>query len=110
MPKYEELSVRALYPQFTKDAAMMQYFPDEYPAGKGPPREYFFNILNTIHPDYLSQIMAHANKLRMTAEGDNMQAQGIEMTKYWDEQLKAMPYLTCKFRRLSICLILFCSL
>ena len=54
VPKYEELSVKALYPQFAKDAAMMQYFPDEYPEGKGPPRDYFFNILNTLHPDYLS--------------------------------------------------------
>ena len=63
---YDELSVKALYPQFTKDPAMMQYFPDVYPKGKGPPREYFFNILNTVHPDYLSQIMAHADQQRFT--------------------------------------------
>ena len=54
VPKYEELSVKTLYPQFTKDPEMMQFFPDEYPEGKGPPRTYFFNVLNTVHPDYLS--------------------------------------------------------
>ena len=51
----------------------MQYFPDKYPAGKGPPREYFFNILNTIHPDYLAQVMGHANEQRNTAFGATMQ-------------------------------------
>ena len=53
VPKYDELSVSALYPQFTKDAEMMSYFPDKFPKGKGPPRKYFFDILNTLHPDYL---------------------------------------------------------
>ena len=39
---------------FAKDAEMMQFFADKYPKGKGPPRDYFFNVLNTIHPDYLA--------------------------------------------------------
>ena len=54
VPHYDELSVKALYPQFSKDATMMAYFPDVYPKGKGPPRDYFFNVLNTLHPDYLA--------------------------------------------------------
>ena len=72
--------------------------------------EYFFNVLNTVHPQYLEQVMDHANKQRHTAEGADMKQQSIHISQYWDEQLKAMPYLTCKFRLLSICLILFCSL
>ena len=39
----------------------MSYFPDKYPAGKAPPRDYFFNVLNTLYPDYLEQILGHAN-------------------------------------------------
>ena len=39
---------------FAKDAEMMQFFADKYPKGKGSPRDYFFNVLNTIHPDYLA--------------------------------------------------------
>ena len=35
---------------------------DKYEDTKGPNREFFFNILNTVYPDYLSQIMAHASK------------------------------------------------
>ena len=37
----------------------MRYFPSTYPKGKGPPRDYFFNVLNTLHPEYLTKIMAH---------------------------------------------------
>ena len=62
VPHYDELSVRRLYPEFKKDAQMMSFFPDKYASGKGPPRDYFFNVVNTLHPDYLKQIMDHANK------------------------------------------------
>ena len=41
---------------------MMIYFPDIYPKNKGPPRTYFFNVLNTVHPEYLQQCLAHANE------------------------------------------------
>ena len=96
VPKYDELSVKSIYPMFKKDAQMMKYFPDIYPKGKGPPRDYFFNILNTIHPDYLQQIMGHAAKQRMTAEGEAQQKEVIKISEYWTEQLASMPYLSCK--------------
>ena len=53
VPHYDELSVKRLWPDLKKDAEFLQYFPDVYPNDKGPPREYFFNVLNTVHPEYL---------------------------------------------------------
>ena len=53
VPFYDELSVKNIYPMYAKDAEMMAYFPDRYPKSKCAPRTYFFNVLNTIHPDYL---------------------------------------------------------
>ena len=53
VPHYDELSVRALWPMFKADSAFTRYFPDKYPVGKGPPRKYFFDILNTVYPEYL---------------------------------------------------------
>ena len=70
VPFYDELAVKNVWPQFAEDADMKKYFPDVFPEGKGPPREYFYNILNTVHPDFLKQIMQHANKQRMTTEGE----------------------------------------
>ena len=77
MPHYDEISVKALWPDLKKDGEFMQYFPNVYPNGRGPPREYFFNILNTLKPDYLKQILDHANKMRMAADGMNQQNQSI---------------------------------
>lgn len=108
VPHYEELSVKTLYPMFSKDPAMMCYFPDKYPEGKRPPREYFFNVLNTVHPNYLEQIMGHANKQRMTAEGDAMKKESITVSEYWQEQLKSMPYLSCKYSKMRQYILILC--
>ena len=96
VPHFDELSVRTLWPQLKKDAAFTQYFPTTFPKDKGPPREYFFNILNTLYPDYLAQIMAHASKQRMSAEGEDNKKSAIEISKYWEEELKDMPYVSQK--------------
>ena len=96
MPHYDELYVKALWPQFSKDPEFTQYFPDKYPAGKGPPRQYFFDILNTIHPDYLQQVLEHANKQRMAADAETRKDESIAISKFWEEELKSMPYLSRK--------------
>ena len=48
VPHYEELSVKAIFPLMSKDPEFMSYFPSKFPVGKGPPRNYFFNVLNTL--------------------------------------------------------------
>lgn len=96
VPHYDELSVKALWPHLCKDAEFMQYFPDQYPPGRGPPRKYFFDILNTLQPEYLQRIMAHASKQRMAADGDMQKDETIAISKFWEEELKSMPYLSCK--------------
>jgi len=97
VPHYDELSVKSLWPQFADDASVAKYFPDIFPKDKGPAREYFFNVVNTIQPDFLQQMMDHANKQRMTAEGEKGQLQSIKISQFWEEKLKAMPYLSCKY-------------
>ena len=42
----------------------MKYFPDEYPKGRLPPREYFFNILNTLQYQYTQNLIRNANDMR----------------------------------------------
>ena len=72
VPAYDELSVKNLWPQFMKDKAFVRYFPDKFADGKGPARKYFFDVLNTLYPEYLAQIMAHANEVRWTTKGPEM--------------------------------------
>ena len=61
----------------------MKYFPSKYPKGKGPDRDYFFKILNTVHPEYLEQVIAHANEQRMTTAGEGLARSSIKMSQYW---------------------------
>ena len=96
VPHWAELAVNKLWPQMKTDAAFNIYFQDEYPDVKGPCREYFFNILNTIYPDYLAQIMSHASKMRFSAEGVGQQRHVIRASEEWVEALKHMPFKSSK--------------
>ena len=82
----------------SKDAKFMQYFPDDFAETKTPSRSYFFNILSTLHHDYLVKITAHANKERHSATGEGMKTESIQISESWTEQLKAMPYLSRKIK------------
>lgn len=44
------------------DVNLQMYFPNEFLDGKKLDREFAFNILNTVHPGYLEDIVAYANK------------------------------------------------
>ena len=68
VPAYEELSVKRMWPMLKKDRDFAMYFPDHFSGDKGPSRDYFFAILNAMYPDYLAQIMNHANEMPWTAK------------------------------------------
>ena len=80
---YQELSVKNLWKDLKADAAFNIHFQDSYPDDKGPCHKYFFDILNTIHPSYMSQIMEHACKERFSADGVIQKQQAIKTTDAW---------------------------
>ena len=49
VPKYDELSVKNMYPKLLKLVGMSEYFPDTYPKGRQCDRDYLFNVANTLH-------------------------------------------------------------
>ena len=83
VPNFDELSVKNLWAGLKDDDAFKIYFNDIYPKERFPERSYFFNILNTIYPDYLSSIMSHACKTRFTVDGDKMKREAIVATDEW---------------------------
>ena len=97
VPHYDELSVKQIWPDVKKDGKFLSFFPTKYPKGKAPPREYFFNVLNTVQPEYHEKIIAHANEVRMAADGEKQQHQTIEISPFWEQQLKSMPYISSKY-------------
>ena len=70
---------------------MVQYFPDEYPKGRKCSREYFFTILNTLHPQYTNELILNSKKLRNTLEDEDAVKHTIEIDPEWEQELKAFP-------------------
>ena len=67
VPMYDELSVKNIFPKFKRDVKVMQYLQDSYPANRNPDREYFFTVLNTVYPEHVEKMIAHAQKQRFSA-------------------------------------------
>ena len=67
VPRYDELSVKNLFPKYANDVEVMSLMPDRLPKGKTMDREYFFNCLNTVKPDHVKRMIDHANHLRFSA-------------------------------------------
>ena len=62
VPKFDELSVVGLQDMLKSDDSFMPHFPSKLPKGRNFGRIYFFNILNTLKPEYLARLMDHASK------------------------------------------------
>jgi|ETNmetMinimDraft_14_1059893.scaffolds.fasta_scaffold17713_3 hypothetical protein len=106
VPQYDELSVVQLWPQLQEDKQFAQYFPNAFHKDKGPARDYFFDILNTLYPDYLEQILCHACKLRHSVMDDEQRLDAIKISDDWLEELQSMPFTSCKCPQLLILTIL----
>ena len=50
---YDELSVKRLWIDLKEDKNFNVFFQDKYADDKAPNRDYFFNILNSVYPEYL---------------------------------------------------------
>ena len=97
VPKFDELSVKNIYPLFAEDEAMMRHFSDSYPREKGPTREYFFTVLNTLYPEYLAKLIKHAHKVRFASDQPDNQAFEILMTNEWFDKLNEEPFISRKY-------------
>lgn len=97
MPKYDELSVKNLYDKLKDKHKFMQYIPDKLPNGRLPDREYYFNVLNTVFPDYTKKLLSHANKQRMLTTDTGTEVNNIDVSNTWWEQLNELPFISCKY-------------
>ena len=96
VPKYDELSVKAMWTQLRRDNSFNIYFPDSFPKDKGPERKYFFDVLNSVHPVYLKQVMDHAKEQRFSAGGEAQKDKSIEATANMLQELQALPFISSK--------------
>ena len=64
MPKLPEISVKLVLNMLAKDKELGMYYPSDFTEKKKLDREFVFNILNTVHPGYLENVIVYANKQR----------------------------------------------
>ena len=69
VPLYDELAVVRIWPMMRDDKKFMLYMPSKLPKGRTVDRQYFWNVLNTVNEEYVSQIVAHANAQRNATAG-----------------------------------------
>ena len=104
IPKYDELSVVNLISDVMKQPDLAKFLPEQKTKADAPDRIYFFNILNTVEPDYVQSLMKHAQALRFGEKGKDADRNRIEITEEWMKELQASPYYSRKLRHLTIIL------
>ena len=61
-PTYDEISVLRIYDKAIQLPGMIDYFPDSYSKGNQCNKEYFYNVINTLCPEKVQNLIEHANK------------------------------------------------
>ena len=93
---FDELSVAKLWPLMKQDEQFVRYFPSRMRKGLLPRRDYFFNILNTIHPEYVERMIDHANDARHAVGVKQSKHDYIEISEAWYEKLHQSSFVSCK--------------
>ena len=75
-----------------EDKTLKTYFPEELIKGRKFDREYVFNILNTVYPGYLEDIVKYANSQRTSSTDEKEKENTILVTAEWEAELTASPF------------------
>ena len=86
-----------MFPVFEKNAEIMIYFPDRLPKGRLPDRRYFFNVLNTVFPDYTSELIQTAQRNRNQASNSATDFGVVKVSDAWWAKLNEIPFLSSKY-------------
>src|SRR5271156_4867253 len=75
VPPYEELAVKRIFEQIKDDVRIVSYL-HYYPYIKElPDHQFFYTVLGSLEPEYLSKLIKHANRApnKRDAEEDQME-------------------------------------
>ena len=60
VPLLDELSVKNMLSMIGPEDPARAYFPEGYWKTVKPDRTFVFNIINTVHPGYIDELILHA--------------------------------------------------
>ena len=77
------------------DKVVQSYFKDEWVNDTQEVRkEYFFNVLNTLYPEYLPNLIKHAANTRFSGQLKTDEEETILCTNDWARELQEHPYFS----------------
>ena len=85
VPKFDEVSVKKIWPLIKQDPEVLVYFPDDYSKGREPDRKYTFDILNTVRPEYVKKMIEHAFTIRNAVTEEGKHEDEILVSPEWQE-------------------------
>ena len=60
-----------------------------------------YNVWNSIDPEDVKEVIAHAGRQRFSQLSEKVQDDSIIITQEWREQLKSMPFISKQKGRMS---------
>ena len=103
MPKWDELSVKHMWPKMKAIEGFMLYMPERLPKKILPDREYFFNIMNSVNPDYVQKAIQHAAAQRNSVTEQNAESESILLSANMHALLQEKPFQSGKSPLLTDC-------
>ena len=97
VPMYDELSIKNLLPMMMEEPMFRTYVPDSFPKGRQIDRTYFFNIMNTLNPEYTQAIIKYAEEQRHSAATVNNAEQTMQVSEAWWNALQSQPFISRKY-------------
>ena len=96
VPKYDELAVNSIFDRFKADEGLMAYLPDRLPKGRVPDRTYFFNVLHSLYPEFVKQMVRVAQDNRHVAAKNSFDNGVVKVSDDWWKKLNDIPFTSCK--------------
>ena len=87
---------KALSPELSKDSELAAYLPDNWWKKSKLDREWFFNVVSSLYPGYLEQLIAHSQKQRQRATEEEEKTETIAVDGVWRERLSQSTFISRK--------------
>ena len=88
--------MKALYPQAIADEKVKRFLPDSTQKSKPLDRQFFFNILNSVYPKFVKELVEHASKQRHQPEQDETKKDYILISDDWYKKFMQHPFISSK--------------
>ena len=104
IPKWPQVNVKELFEHCCYDDTLMAFLPLKFSKGRKIDRKFFFNILNTVHPDHVQMIIKNATAKRFEIQESLDQKETITISQHWHEELLKIPFQSSQIL-LKLCCI-----